>query len=344
VLLISKNKISIFLLAFLFIGGLGFVSEDAFGAATTFVAIHNSTTTTEIIFSQTINGTLNNQNWYVGLTMATGATNGTTPSATGNNYAATTDGFLNNTSRIMLTHAALNGTGAGAIADVRYIVSGAVGVAGTNADIPAANLGNLGRGGYSGSVAGGTQAYNILANNTAAIDVRDGIAPGVVSAKKTGQKSIEVTMNEPVGNQNVTGSHFTLYGTLDSVVSNVVANNGTSTLLLTTKNIINDFDTVTLSFTASPNVYFLTDATNSPYHGGEGHNGTAYGAVYTGSGLASGILAGGDDGKTELGNNLLNFTGLIVTIPNESTDNASRIPPHLHDEITISVNSDKLFN
>ena len=217
----------------------------------------------------------------------------------------------------MLTHGEINPDDA---LTVKYIITGQLS---GQPDIATANVGNL-------RDWNGHEDMEIIANGTSDL-ARDGVSPSVVSAKKTGQKSIEVTMNESVGNQNVTGSHFTLYGTLDSVVSNIVANNGTTKLLLTTKNIINDFDTVTLGFGAG-SAYFLTDATNSPYHG-DGDDGADAGVAHH----------FGNDGKTELGNRLMNFTGLIVTIPNESTDNAPRIPPHLHDEVLISVNSDEQF-
>jgi hypothetical protein len=372
VLVIPKNKISIFLVAFLFIGGLGFVVEDAFGAATTFVAIHNSTTQTEIIFSQPINGTLNNQNWYVGLVMATHASNGTVPAggaAGGNNYATTTDGFLNNTQRIVLTHAALNGTGQDAIADVRYIISGSLGVAGTNADIPAANLGNLGRGGYQNTVG----AYNILANNTGATEVRDGIAPTIDKAVVLGPKTVEITFSEPVVNINGTASSFTLTGT-DAVITTIDrTHNGTTTMLLGTQNPIDWRDTFTLDFTMEngPNVRFLTDSGNSPFHGNEGHNGTQYGGTYLGSAATYGIHQSGDDAKVSVGNNLLNFTGLAInnnaltsissdtcfdcsaptisnvqlSTPNSnpidvSFDDAVHVTAELGDTITISVTYD----
>ena len=75
----------------------------------------------DVIFSEVVNGTLNNQNWFINGIQATGATNGTAPSAAGNNYAATTDGFLNKTTYLMLTHAAINPDDA---LTVKYIISG----------------------------------------------------------------------------------------------------------------------------------------------------------------------------------------------------------------------------
>jgi len=312
----SKLTFSLIAIATLLVSGSAFLDQEASGAAakTTFIAISNSTTQTEIIFSQPLNGTLNNQNWYVNGLMATGASNGTVASAAGNNYAAATDGFLNETSRIVLTHAALNGTGPSSLPDVVYITAGALGVPGTNADIPAANVGNLGRGGYAGSSV--NSIYNILANATVAVDVRDGIAPTVTQAVVLGPKTIEISFSEPVGNQNATADSFTLTGT-DAVITTVTrVHNGTTTMLLGVQNAIDWRDTFTLNFAMDdgPNVRFLTDAVSSPFHGKESHNGTAFGGAYLGSasGLGYGIVEASDDGKA-LGNNLLNFTGLTIT-------------------------------
>jgi len=314
----SRSTITLIAVAAMLVGGLGFAVDDAFGAATTFVAIHNSTTTTEIIFSQTINGTLNNQNWFINGLMATAATNGTTPAHTNNNYAATTDGFLNNTNRIYLTHAALNSTDT--TAQVVYITSGefnsVTGGGAGNADVAhdGANAGDLGRGGYGYTdVVAGTQAYNILGNGTNAIVVHDGMAPTVISANTIGDRTIQLHFSEPMTQLNATGLHFTLTGTDQQPAVLEMATNGTVYGYLKVGNDIDWRDTFTLNFALPGNTNYLTDATNSPYHGNESHNGTAYGAVYTGAGLASDILAAGDDGKTTIGNQLLNFTGFLLT-------------------------------
>jgi hypothetical protein len=316
----SKLTFSLIAITALLVSGSAFLDQDAFGAATTFIAIHNSTTQTEIIFSTAINGTLNNQNWYVNGIMATGASNGTTPAHTNNNYASTTDGFLNNTKHIVLTHAALADTGA--TYDVRYITNGNYGTQGVNADIVAANVGNLKAGGYVGSEATiGTTLPMVLANNTAALYVKDGIAPTITKAVVLGPKTIEITFSEAVGNQNATADSFTLTGT-DAVITTVTrVHNGTQTMLLGVQNPIDWRDTFTLNFAMEdgPNVRYLTDATNSPFHGNEGHNGTKFGGDYLGNDVVQaaagsyGILAGGNDGKTSVGNNLLNFTGLAIT-------------------------------
>ena len=79
----------------------------------------------------------------------------------------------------------------------------------------------------------------------------DWMSPTAVSAEKIGPKKIAVLMSEPVGNINSTGVDFTLSGTIDSVVGSLIASNGTNTIYLTTRNLIdpiNDTPTITLSY------------------------------------------------------------------------------------------------
>ena len=73
----------------------------------------------------------------------------------------------------------------------------------------------------------------------------------LVSAEKIGPKKIAVLMSEPVVNINSTGIEFTLSGLHDSVVSSLIASNGTNNIYLTTRNLINPIDdtpTITLSY------------------------------------------------------------------------------------------------
>jgi hypothetical protein len=316
---VSKSKLTFSLIAItaLLVSGSAFLDQEAFGAATTFVAIHNSTTQTEIIFSQPINGTLNNQNWFVGLVMATAASNGTVPSAAGNNYASTTDGFLNNTSRIVLTHAALNGTGAGAIADVRYVTSGMVAqLDGTtlNADIAAANVGNLGRGGYgyAGDASVQQQAYNILANNTVAVEVHDAIAPTLDSAQTIGDRTIELTFSEGMNDYNATAGLFSLTGTDQQPAVLTFSTNGSSVGYLKLANDIDWRDTFTLDFTLSA-TQFLTDSADSPLYGTESHNGTSFLENMLGSATKYYTFNGVTDRHVYIGTPLASFSGLLLT-------------------------------
>ena len=80
---------------------------------------------------------------------------------------------------------------------------------------------------------------------------KDWMSPTVVSAEKTGPKKIAVLMSEPVGNINSTEIEFTLFGLHDSVVGSLYAPNGTNTIYLTTRNLIdpiNDTPAITLSY------------------------------------------------------------------------------------------------
>ena len=107
----SKFRFSLIVLSVLLVAGTGMGVNQALGAAPTFIAIHNSTTTTEIVFSEGVNGTKRFVDWTINSINATAITNGTAPSAsdlvysaasiTGGNNAvgsgAETFGFFNRT-------------------------------------------------------------------------------------------------------------------------------------------------------------------------------------------------------------------------------------------------------
>ena len=44
------------------------------------------------------------------------------------------------------------------------------------------------------------------------------------------------------------------------------------------------------------------------------------------------------------GNRLLNFTSLVVTYPTDFSPDAQYYPPHIHDEVSVSINSDELYD
>ena len=44
------------------------------------------------------------------------------------------------------------------------------------------------------------------------------------------------------------------------------------------------------------------------------------------------------------GNRLLNFTSLVVTYPTDFSPDAQYHPPHIHDEVSVSINSDELYD
>ena len=312
----SKLTFSLIAITALLVSGSAFLDQDAF-AAITFTAISNSTTQTEIIFSKTVNGTLNNENWYVDGAVITAISNGTEASAlTKAEYGAGTEGIINSTTRIVLTHAAISDQ----TADVRYIISGQyTGAAGVQADIAAAVHGDIGRGGNLGggnAASAAPAVYENIANNTSVTSI-DGQPPTITSAVTLGPKTIEITFNEPVGNQNVTADSFTLTGT-DAVITSITRDhNGTETMLLGVQNAIDWRDTFTLGFAASSQAQFLTDATNSPFHGDSAtYTTTDFAITMLGSGHQYvhklGALVTANDGKNAVGNQLQNFTGLAI--------------------------------
>ena len=159
--------------------------------------------------------------------------------------------------------------------------------------------------------------------------------PTAVSAEKFKPKKIAVLMSEPIGNINSTGIDFTLSGLHDSVVSSLIASNGTKTIYLTTRNLIdpiNTTPTITLSYNpglASAGVgveHWITDAIDSTRYASSGAPQSA-----------EWVLAGH-------GNRLLNFTSLVVTYPTDFSPDAQYYPPHIHDEVSVSINSDELYD
>jgi hypothetical protein len=249
----SKLTFSLIAIAALLIGGSGFVSQEAHATVPVFTAIHNTTTTTEVTFATAVNGTLRSDNWFVNGVVVTGVTNGTTPSAS--NIAttailtgtATSLGFLNDTTTLKLTHAAI------ADGDTFVVTySGAFGGANTG--------GNLHDGSKLQSAYG--VAGHPMANGTVSTGV-DQNEPNVVTAYTTGPKSIKISTSEPMANINATGATFTLVGA-NEVIGAVAAYNGTNFIFLTLQNPIDFRDTFTLSYTRGTT--WITDATNTPLY------------------------------------------------------------------------------
>ena len=230
----SKFTFSIIAIAALFIGGSAYLNQEAFGEidgeasqVPTFIAVHNSTTTTEIIFQTQniqhlnadgtpvanaqrtggVNGTAQLADWKVNGVVVTGITNGTAYTGTAASYGGTAVGVFNKTSVIMLTHADIGNT---AETTVQYLKTG------TSADI---------------------RSYaKIKANDTfhemaaATITGIDQIPPTALSAKMVDAKRIQVTMSESIGNWNTTANDFQLHGanTGGILFGSIVANNGTN--------------------------------------------------------------------------------------------------------------------
>jgi hypothetical protein len=94
-------------------------------------------------------------------------------------------------------------------------------------------------------------------------------------------------------------------------------------MLLGVQNAIDWRDTFTLNFGAPSQSQFLTDATNSPFHGDSGaFTATDFAITMLGSGEQYvhklGALVTANDGKNSVGNQLQNFTGLAIDSRNIS--------------------------
>ena len=310
----SKLTFLIITVTALLFSGSAMLNQDAFAAidAPEFTCKHINTTATHCTFDQSVNGTLAILDWTIRntstitagdiLTNAQGA-DGTTITITniqnstsagiGQTAPGTVDkktgvssgtgvvglGYINGTDFVMI-HSAIK-------SDETYFINYTNNAA-SLADafrqfgqIHANEQAGVGAGGQGGSVgtcvveAAGCKYLKIGSNATAA----DWMEPTAVSAKKTGPKKIEVLMSETVANINSTGIDFTLYGLHDSVVSSIIATNGTQTIYLTTQNLIdpvNDSPAITLSYNSDAdgdNVgidHWITDAIDSTRYANSG--------------------------------------------------------------------------
>ena len=268
-MLSSKFTFTLIAIAALFVGGSGLVAHDAFAVieAPEFTAIHLNTTATHITFDKEVNGTLAILDWTlktastavagssttdIEITNVANSTNTgiglTIPSDADKVTSSTTGvvglGFINGTD-IVLIHSAIN---SGSTYFVNYTNNAAsledkINQYGQIMSLESAGIGCCGH----TIETPGVKFLKIGSNATAV----DWMVPTAVSAEKTGPKKIAVLMSEPVGNINSTGIDFTLSGTIDSVVGSLIASNGTNTIYLTTRNLIdpiNDTPTITLSY------------------------------------------------------------------------------------------------
>jgi hypothetical protein len=232
----SKFTFSLIAITALLVLGTGMSVQQTFaatnGGGPTFIAIHNSTTTTEIIFSEGVNGTASIFDWTINGVNATAITNGTTPSAA--NIAASnslggkgggavgsgseTFGFFNRTLTIMLTHQTLN---TGDTMVVNYTGNNSEGAG--DGDLRNSLLFRTSDDFQLMDYFNGTAIYE--SEHTAL----DGVAPVQVSAAMVDSKRVRITMSEGIGNYNTTAHDFSLHGphTGGITFESIVANNGT---------------------------------------------------------------------------------------------------------------------
>jgi hypothetical protein len=303
-------------------------ANQAFAAAPTFIAIHNSTTTTEIIFSEGVNGTARFIDWTVNGVNATAITNGTAPSAkqlassaativpSGNNAVGSgeeTFGFFNRTLNIMITHHTLN---SGDTMVVNY----------TGNNKNTAGDGNL----RSSILLAANDNFDFMSYITGThVTALDQVPPTAVSAKMIDAKRIQITMSEHIGNHNTTAQDFQLHGANTGGIQfgSITAHNGTGgagstanpsngkiIYLTTDRPITYLMDYMTISYGNqgagpgddqtpstshnsgySSNAHWLTDDTNSYKNGCRVSCDTPHAVI---------------SGDVTQGNRLANFTGL----------------------------------
>ena len=340
----SKFTLMSLIAAVVVAGGTGMVFQDAHAAAITFTANHNSTTTTEIIFSEPVNGTLRLNDFVISPTgdVRTGnltisaITNGTAPhahmivtsadptAATSADYAAEYRGFMNDTQRLLITHSALPTTASTYI--VNYtggIHMGSTTLAQLGANIHEAHISDDGQLNAEGNP---SLADSITAAFIAT--ATDSIPPTAVSAKTIGDSKIAVTFSETVGVVNSTISDFSIAGNNDAVISTVVGNS-TEKLILTLQNPIDFRDTFTLTYSTNNWITdHVVDAFNVRFDDGSWYNATAKeNGQETGS--ASGV-----------GNKLGNFTSLLIKNNYDTTvDNCFDCSAPTMSAIELSVDS-----
>ena len=332
---VSSSKFTFSLIAFaaLLVSGSGLMIQDTYAAidAPEFTCNHINTTATHCTFDQSVNGTLAILDWTlkasstavagssttdvtitgihnstnVGVALTTpseGVTNSNGDVEMSSGTGVVGAGYINGTDFILI-HSAIDSD---ATYFINYTNNGA-----TLSDTATQQFGAF----YS--EAPGTSGvalpkgqpfaenanvkYLKITSNATAVDW---MSPSAVSAEKIGPKKIAVLMSEPVVNINSTGIEFTLSGLHDSVVSSLIASNGTNTIYLTTRNLIdpiNETPTITLSYNSDAdgdNVgidRWITDAIDSTRYASSG-------APQSAEWVAAGH-----------GNRLANFTAISIT-------------------------------
>ena len=348
----SKFTFSILALVAIVAGTSALLTEDAHAAVPTFTAIHNSTTTTEIIFygnALGVNGSMQLADWKINGVAVTAITNGTDVGAgfLAAHYGGTSVGVFNRTTVAMVTHADIGTTNS----TVQYVKTG------TSADI------------RSSPQVKGTDAFHEMAAVTDANDLGywgiDQIAPTAVSAKVIDSKRIQVTMSETISNYNSTASDFTLNGAPGVSIGSIVANNNTKLvagdskiIYLTTdkpishlsKSITLDYgnrggevgDIQTIAAAKGPGYTslgtYITDDTHSYKYFCRSACDDSFGGHSTEPNAAAGqppaqSAPDGGVNSAGVGNRLANFTGLIVLnnlnsngdTPTYNTDSAPEV-------------------
>ena len=333
----SKFTFSLIAITALLVLGTGMSVQQTFaatnGGGPTFIAIHNSTTTTEIIFSEGVNGTARFFDWTVNGVNATAITNGTTPSTLNKAVSGggavgsgtETFGFFNRTLTIMITHQTLN---TGDTMVVNYT--------GNNSET--AGDGDL-RNSLLLQTSDDFQLMDYF-NGTAIHETEhtalDQVAPTALSASLVDSKRIQIIMSEGIGNYNTTAQDFSLHGphTGGITFDTIVANNGTGgtsansdgdiVYLTTNKPIPKIAGPMTISYGAPGALYGVDDQTSAANMALQVASLNHWLTDDTHSynlGCRTSCDEAPTIGTNGVGNRLANFTGLAL--PNTITGDAS---------------------
>jgi len=314
----SKLTFSLIAVATLLIAGSAFTNQEAFGAVT-FTAYHNTTTQTDIVFNEGINGTLSLLDWRITIdgtsnapfadkVVITDITNSSShPVGTGA-FITNQNNIINSTvaapvTTIYIHHAAV---ASDATLNINYTASeDASGVI-----VGAQNGLTDGLGFVSHAEDGITGSDEVFMVKAYDVTATDRMVPTALSGEilKSNPKQVKILMSEKVGNINATYGGFTLttdFGrngieNTPAQSSSMLADNGTSYIYVTLQNPAKTGDVFTISYNTDDGDggvlgdHWITDAINSD----------AY-ADNQGTG-AGGLVDHG------FGNRLLNFTGLSI--------------------------------
>jgi len=259
----SKLTFSLIAITALLISGTGFMVQDAYAAAPTFTAYHNSTTTTQLVFDQVVNGTIVLADWKfnplgtsVNSTLIT-ITDIQNDTHAGPGVQLAHNNFFNNTKNLTFIHSAIP-------TDATYFLN---------------FTGNLNGGGDASAVGHVTMmagAGSLVMGVGQNAEADDRIPPVPVSAKilKSNPSRVEITMSETMGNINSTAAEFTLTttgGGNNAISSGFESRNGTSIIYVTLQNAVSSSDVLTIGYSAAE---WITDATNSNAYTEDASSGT----------------------------------------------------------------------
>ena len=246
----SKLTFSLIAITALLISGSAFLNQEA-DAAISFTAYHNSTTNTQLVFNEAVNGTLVIADWKfnplgnsLNSTLIT-ITDIQNDTHVGTGIQVAHSNFINNTVNLSFTHTAIP-------TDATYFLN---------------FTGNL-NSAYGGYIVQKDARENAGLALVVGVDAEgdDRIPPVASSAKimKSNPSRVEITMSETVGNVNSTAAAFTitsLGGNNNAIyASDLQSDNGTSVVYVTLQNPAAYDDILTISYSG---VGYLTDAINS---------------------------------------------------------------------------------